>query len=93
MIEMLKYVKSEIASLRRKREELVFANPPKLRKFLRLQDLTNNEIDSEWLTSENTSTIEASPEKRSQINKDKSGKCGSSISLKPVKGNHKLPVK
>ena len=50
-------------------------------------------MESECLTSEHTFRIESSPEKRSHINKGKSGKSGSSISLKPVKENHKLPVK
>ena len=94
MMEILKYMKSEIASLRRKQEALEFANRPRLRKFSRLLDLTNNDIESECLNSEHTSRIETSPEKRSHIKKGKSGKCGSSISLNPVKENHgKLPVK
>ena len=93
MMEMLKYMKSEIASLKRKRETLEFANPPRLRKFPRLLDLTNNDMESECLTSEHTSRIETSPEKQSHINKGKSGKYGSWISLKPVKESHKLPVK
>ena len=51
-------------------------------------------MESECLSSEHTSRIETSPEKRSHIKKGKSGKCGSSISLNPVKENHgKLPVK
>ena len=41
---MLKYMKSEIASLKRKQEALEIANPPRLRKFPRLLDLTNNDI-------------------------------------------------
>ena len=40
-----------------------------------------------------TSRIETGPEKQCHFNKGKSGKCGSSISLKPKKKNHKLPVK
>ena len=47
-----------------------------------------SDMESECLTSEHTSRIKSSPE-----NKGKSGNCGSSISLKPVKENHKLPVK
>ena len=51
-------------------------------------------MESQWLTSEHTSRIETSPEKHYHIKKDKSGKCGSSISLNPEKENHgKLPVK
>ena len=65
----------------------------RLRKFPKLPDLTNNDMESECLTSEHTCRIETSSEKRSLINKGKSGKCGFSISLKPVKKNHKLPVK
>ena len=93
MMEMLKYMKSEIAPLKRKQEALEFSNPPRLRKFPRLLDLTNNDMECECLTSEHMSRIESSPEKRSHINKGKSGKCGSSTSLKSVKENHKLPVK
>ena len=94
MMEILKYMKSEIASLRRKQEELEFANRPRLRKFPRLLDLTNNDIESECLNSEHTSRIETRPAKRSHIKKGKLGKSGSSISFKPVKENHgKLPVK
>ena len=70
-------MKSEIASLKRKRETLEFANPPRLRKFPRLLDLTNNDMESECLTSEHTSRIETGPEKQSHINKCKSGKYGS----------------
>ena len=76
-MEMLKYRKSEIASLKRKQEALKFANPLKLRTFPRLLDLTNSDMENECLTSEHTSRIETSPEKRSHINKSKSGKCGS----------------
>ena len=93
MMEMRKYMKSEIAFLKRKQEALEFSNPPRLRKFPRLLDLTNNDMECECLTSEHMSRIESSPEKRSHINKGKSGKCGSSTSLKSVKKNHKLPVK
>ena len=51
-------------------------------------------MESECLSSEHTSRIETSPEKRSHIKKGKSGKCGSLISLNPVKENHgKLPLK
>ena len=77
LMEMLKFMKSEIASLKRKQEALGFANPLRLRTFPRLLDLTNNDMESECLTSEHTSRIETSPEKRSHINKSKSGKCGS----------------
>ena len=90
---MLKHMKSEIASLKRKQEALEFANSPRLGKFPKLLDLTNNDIKSECLISEHTSRIDTSPQKPSHINKGKSGKCGSSISLKPVKKIHKLPVK
>ena len=93
MMKMLKYMKSEIAPLKRKQEALEFSNPPGLRKSPRLLDLTNNDMENECLISEHTYRIETSPEKRSPINKGKSGKCGSSISLKPVKENHKFPVK
>ena len=34
MMEILKYMKSEIASLKRKQKALKFANPPRLIKFL-----------------------------------------------------------
>ena len=37
-------MKSEIASLKRKQEALEFANLPRLRKFPRLLDPTNNDI-------------------------------------------------
>ena len=67
MMEILKYMKSEIASLKRKQEALEFANPPRLRKFPRLPDLTNNDMESELLTSEHTSRVETSPEKQSHI--------------------------
>ena len=77
MMEILNYMKSEIASLKRKQEAQEFTNPPRLRKFLRFLDLTNNYMESKFLTSEHTSTIETSPEKRYHINKGKSGKCGS----------------
>ena len=77
LMEMLKFMKSEIASLKRKQEALEFANPLRFRTFPRLLDLTNNDMESECLTSEHTSRIETSPEKRSHINKGKSGKCGS----------------
>ena len=63
MMEILKYMKSEIASLKRKQEALEFENPPRLRKFPRLLDLTNNGMKSECLTSEHTSRIKTSPEK------------------------------
>ena len=64
-------MKSEIASLKRKNEALEFANSPRLRKFPKLLDLTINDMESECLTSEHTSRIENSPEKRSHINKGK----------------------
>ena len=67
MMEILKYMKSEIASSKRKQEALEFANPPRLRKFPRLPDVTNNDMESELLTSEHTSRIETSPEKQSHI--------------------------
>ena len=82
MMEIMKYMKSEIASLKKKQEALQFANTPRLRKFPRMLDLTNNDMESECLTSEYTSRIETSPEIRSHIKKGKSGKSGSSISLK-----------
>ena len=85
--------RKQIASLKRKQEALEFAIFLRLRKFPKLPDLTNNDMESECLTSKHTSRIETSSEKRSLINKGKSGKCGFSISLKPVKKNHKLPVK
>ena len=51
-------------------------------------------MESECLTSEHTFRIETSTERQSHINKGKSGKRGSSISLNPVKKNHgKLPLK
>ena len=62
-MEILKYVKSEIPSLKRKQVALEFANPPRLRKFPKLLDLTNNDMESEFLTSEHTSKIETSPER------------------------------
>ena len=94
MMEILKYMKSEITSLKRKQEALEFAKPPRLRKFSIMLDLTNNDMKSECLTSEHTSRIETSSEKRSHIKKGKLGKCGSSISLNPGKENNgKLPVK
>ena len=49
-------------------------------------------MESECVTSEHTSRIETSQVKRSHINKDKSSKYGSSISLNPVNEDHKLPV-
>ena len=48
-------------------------------------------MESECLTSEDTSRIETGPKKRPHINK--SGKCGSLISWNPVKENHKLSMK
>ena len=93
MMEILNYVKSEITSLKRKQDALEFTNSPILRKFLRFLDLTNNYMESKFLTSEHTSRIETSPEKRYHINKGKSGKCGSSILLNLVEESHKLPVK
>ena len=51
IMEILKYMKSEIVPLKRKKEALEFANPP------RLLDLTNNDMESECLTSEHTSRI------------------------------------
>ena len=92
-MEILKYMKLEIESLKSKQEALEFANPPTLRKFPRLLDLINNDIESEFLTSKHTSRIETSLENRSHINKGKAGKNGSSISLNPVKENHNLPVR
>ena len=93
MIKILKYMKSEIASLNRKKQALDFANLPKLRKFPRLLDLSNNDMESECLASEHTYRIQTSLEKRSHINTGKSGKCGSSVSLNPVKEDHMLPLK
>ena len=87
-------MKSDIASLKKRQEALEFANPLRLRKFPRLLDLNNNDMESECATSERTSRVESSPEKQSHIKKGKSGKSGSSISSNPVKENHgKLPVK
>ena len=87
-------MKSEIVSLKKREEAVEFANPLRLRKFPRLLDLTNNNMESECLTSEHISRIETSPEKQSHIKKGKSGKFGSSISSNPVKEDHgKLPVK
>ena len=63
MMEILKYMKSEIAPLKRKQEALELANPPRLIKFPTLLDLTNNDMESECLTSEHTSRIKTSPEK------------------------------
>ena len=63
MLEILKYIKSEIASLKRKQEALESANPPRLRKFHGLLELSNNDMESECLISEHTSRIETSPEK------------------------------
>ena len=57
IMEILKYMKSDIVSLKRKKEALEFANPPRLRKVARLLDLTNNDMESECLTSEHTSRI------------------------------------
>ena len=51
MMKMLKYMKSEIASLKRKQEALEFANPPRLKNFPRLLDLANNDLENECLTS------------------------------------------
>ena len=93
MMEILRYMKSETTSLRMKQEALEFANPPRLRKFPRLLDLSNNDMESECLTSEHTSRIETSTEKRFHVEKGKSSKYGSSITLNPVKENHKFPVK
>ena len=87
MIEILRYMKPETASLKKKQEALEALRSP------RLLDLSNNDIESECLISEHTSRIETSPEKQSYIDKSKSGKCGSSILLNPVTENHKLPVK
>ena len=67
MMEILKYMKSEIVSLKRKQEALEFSNPPRLRKFPRLLDLTNNDMESKCLISEHISRIETSPEKQSDI--------------------------
>ena len=94
MMELLKYVKSEIATLKRKREALEFSNRPRLKKLPWLLDLTNNDMENECLTSEHTFNIKTSAEKWSHINKAKSGERGSLIWLNPVKENQgKLPVK
>ena len=45
MIEILKYMKSEIAFLKRKQEALEFANYPRLRKIPRLLDLSERYIN------------------------------------------------
>ena len=45
-MEILKCIKSEIASLKRKQEALEFANLPRLRKFPRFLDLSNNDMES-----------------------------------------------
>ena len=58
-MEILKYMKSEIASLKRKQE----IKKIRLRKFLILLALSNNDTESECLTSEHTSKIETNPEK------------------------------
>ena len=50
-------------------------------------------MESECLTSEHTSRIETSTEKRFHVEKSKSSKYGSPITLNPVKENHKLSVK
>lgn len=76
MMEILKYMKSEIVSFKKKQEALEFANSPRLRKFHRLLDLSNNDMKSESLTSVLTSRFKNSPDKWSYINKGKSGKCG-----------------
>ena len=57
MMEILKYMKSEIASLKRRQKALDFANPPRLRKFPRLLDMTNNDMEIECMTLEHTSRI------------------------------------
>ena len=93
MMEILRYMKSETTSLRMNQKALEFANPPRLRKFPRLLDLSNNDMESECLTSEHTSRIETSTEKRFHVEKSKSSKYGSPITLNPVKENHKLSVK
>ena len=76
MMEILKYMKSEIVSFKKKQEALEFANYRRLRKFHRLLDLSNNDMKSKSLTSEHTSRFKNSPDKGSYINKGKSGKCG-----------------
>ena len=68
-------MESEIEYLR-KQEALEFTIPPKLRKFSGLLDLSNNKMESESVTSDHTSRIETSPEKRSHIINGNSGKCG-----------------
>ena len=90
--EISTWNQKERASLKRKQEALKFAYPI-LQNISRLLDLSNNDMESECLTSENTSRIETSPEKQPHINTSKSGKCRSLILLKPVKENHKLPVR
>ena len=50
MMEILKYMKSEVIYSKRKQEELEFANHSKLRKFPRLLDLINNDMENECLT-------------------------------------------
>ena len=77
MIEILKYIKSEIESLKRKQDTVEFASPPRLRKFPRQLDLSHNDMKSENLTLLNTSKVETSAEEQSHINKGKSGKYGS----------------
>ena len=73
-MKIQKYMESEIEYLR-KQEALEFAIPPKLRKLSGLLDLSNNEMESESLTSDHTSRIETSSEKRSHIINGDSGKC------------------
>ena len=63
MMEILKYMKSEIVSFKKKQEALEFANSPRLRKFHRLLDLSNNDMKSESLTSVLTSRFKNSPDK------------------------------
>ena len=63
MMKMLKYMKSEIASLKKKHETLAFSNPPTLRKFTRLLDLSNYDMESKTLTTVYTSKIKSSPKK------------------------------
>ena len=71
MIEIPKYMKSEIESLKRKQKAVEFVNPPRLRIFPRQLDLSHNDMEGENLTLTHTSKFETSAEKRSHINKGK----------------------
>ena len=75
IIGILKYLKLKIAYLKKKQEVLQFANSPRLRKLPRFLNLSNNDMQSESLTLVHTTGIKNNPEKRSYINKGKSGKC------------------